>query len=169
MTVYRCVCSFTGVHVVHALTASAADVAAPDKLTVAALDVSDDVCVVSSAAAHQVAAIGTGAGPVTAAPSCANDAMSPVCHAVIWRPVDEDELLFVNGGVELVPPPSLPPGAVRHLDAVLIALLQVNTDPFKSRHCLPTRLHCTGAGDAMTSTVRRHHPVNGLNDTEEEL
>ncbi len=153
---------FAGVHVVHALAAPAADVTAPDELALAALDVSHHVCVVSSAAAQQVAAVGAGGRPVAAASSGPGDAPPPVLQAVVGRLVEEDELLFVDGEAMLILPPRLPPGAVRHLNAALIALLQVHTDSLERRHCLPTGLHRTGAGHPVTTTVCRHRPVNRL-------
>lgn len=103
---------FTGVHVIHALAAPAADVAAPDELAFAALDVSHHMCVVSSAAAQQVAAVRPGGRPVAAASSGSGDATPLILQAVVWRLVEEDELLFVNGEATLIFFPTLPPGAV---------------------------------------------------------
>lgn len=160
--------SFAGVQIVHALTASAADVTAPDKLALAALDVSHDVRVVAAAAAQQATAIGAGGGPVAVAPPGAGNAPPIILQAVVWRLVEEDELLLVDEEATLILPPHLPPGAVHHLNAVLVALLQVRANVLECRHCLPTRLHGTGAGDAMTTAVSGHCPVNGLKDREED-
>ena len=100
--------SFTGVHVVHALTAPAADVAAPDELALAALNVSHHVRVVSSPAAEQVAAVRPGGGPVAAAASGPGYAPPPVGQAVVWRLVQVDELVFVDGPALILPPRFLP-------------------------------------------------------------
>lgn len=160
-------CSFAGVHVIHALTAPAADVAAPDELALTALDTSHQVRVVSTAAAQQVAAVRTAGGPVAAAVPGADDTLLAVLKAVVRRLVEEEELLLVDGEATLILPPHLPPRAVSHLDAVLVALLQVHTNALKRRHRLPTGFHCTGAGDTMTTTVSGHRPVNGLKDRQE--
>ena len=151
-----------GVHVVHALAAPAADVAAPHELALAALDVSHHVRVVSAAAAQQVATVRSGGRPVAPAPSGASDAAAPVLQAVVGRLVEEDELVFVDRKETLVLPPRLPLGAVRHLNAVLVPLLQINADTFERRHRPPTRLHRTGTGNTVTTTVCQHRPVNRL-------
>ena len=158
------VCLFAGVHVIHALTAPAADVAAPDELALTALDTSHQVRVVSAAAAQQVAAVRTTGGPVAAAAPGADDTPPAVLKAVVWRLVEEEKLLLVDIEVTLLLPPHLPPRAVYHLDAVLVALLQVHTDALERRHCLPAGFHCTGAGNTMTTAVSGHRPVNGLED-----
>lgn len=148
-------------HVVHALAASAVDVAAPDELALTALDMSHQVGVVASAAAQQDAAVGAGGRSVAAASSGAGHAPPPVLQAVVRRLVDEDELVRLDRGAALLPP-GLPPGPVPHLDAALVALLQVNAHLLQRRHCLPASLHATGAGDAVAAAVRRHSPDNRL-------
>lgn len=107
-------CLFAGVCVVHALAAPAADVAAPHKLTVTALDMADHMRVVTAAAAQQVAAIRAAGGAVTMAPPGACHTTLMVLHTVVWRFVDEDELLSVNREVEPVFP-DLFPGTAPHL------------------------------------------------------
>lgn len=155
-------------HVVHALAAPAADEAAPDELALAALDVSHHVRVVSSAAAQQVAAVRFGGCPVAAAPPGASDAPPPVLQAVVGGLVEEDELVFVDGEATLLLPPRLLPGAVRHLDAALVSFLQVNAHALERRHRPPARLHCTGTGNTVTTTVCGHCPFNGLKNTDKE-
>lgn len=103
--------SLTGVCVSHALAALAVDVAAPDELALAALDMSLQVCVITTAAAQQVAAVRTARRPVAATPPGAGHAPQRVFHAVVGRPVQVNELVFVHG-VSSVLPPHLPPGAV---------------------------------------------------------
>lgn len=100
--------------VVHALAAPAADVAAPHKLTVTALDMADHMCVVTPAAAQQVAAIGAAGSAVTTAPPGAWHTTLMVLYTVVWRFVDEDELSSVNREVEPVFP-DLFPGRAPHL------------------------------------------------------
>lgn len=152
----------TGVHVVHALAAPAVDVAAPHKLALAALDVSDHVCVVSSAAAQQVAAVRPRRRPVAPAPSGARDAPPPVLQTVVWRLVEEDELVFVYMETLLVLPLHLPLGSLSHLHAVLVSILQIRPDPLKRHHRPPACLHRAGARNTVTTTVCGHCPVDRL-------
>lgn len=153
-------------HVVHALAALAADIAAPDELALTALDASHHVRVVSTATAQEVAAIRAGGGAVAVAPPGADDTPPVVLQAVVWRLVEEDELLLVNREPMLILP-GLPPGAVHYLNALLVALLQVHAHILKSCHHLPTRLHCAGAGDAMTAAVCGHCTADGLKTAED--
>lgn len=159
----------TGVHVVHALAAPAVDVAAPHKLALTALDVSDHMCVVSSAAAQQVAAVRPRGRPVAPAPSGAHDAPPPVLQTVVWRLVEEDELVFVHMETPLVLPLHLPLGSLRHLHAVLVSVLQIRPDPLKRRHRPPACLHRTGARNTVTTTVCGHRPVDRLQDANRKL
>lgn len=159
-------CLFTGVHVVHALTALAADITAPDELALTALDASHHMRVVSTAAAQEVAAVRAGGGAVAVPPPGADDTPPAVLQAVVWRLVEEDELLLVNREPMLILP-GLPPGAVHYLNAMLVALLQVHAHILESGHHLPTRLHCTRAGDAMTAAVCGHGTADGLKTAEE--
>lgn len=137
--------------VVQALAAPAADVAAPDELALAALHVSDQVRVVASAAAQQVAAVRSRRGSVAAAPLGAGHATAPVLHAVVRGLVEEDELMFVERNPTLALP--LPLGPVPHLDAAFVSLLQVKAHAPKRRHRPPARLHRAGPGHAVTATV----------------
>lgn len=152
----------TCMHVVHALAAPAVDIAAPHKLALAALDVSDHVCVVSSATAQQVAAVRPRGRPVAATPSGTRDAPPPVLQAVVWRLVEEDELMFVHMEAVLVLPSRLPPRSLRHLNTVLIPVLQIRTDALERSHRPPACLHRAGARDAMTATVCGHCLVDCL-------
>lgn len=94
-------------HVIHALTAAAANVAAPNELALAALHVSDHVGVVPPPAAQQVAAVWSCRCPVTTPPSGASDPPPLVLQAVVRRLVEEDELVFVDLRVALLFPPGL--------------------------------------------------------------
>lgn len=154
---------FTGVHVVHALAASAVDVAAPDKFALTALDVPHHMSVVASAAAKQVAAIRASGGPVAAAPPGAGDATPPVLQAVVWRLVQVDEFVFVHK-MALVLFSGLPPGPVRHLDAALVSLLQEGTDTLERRHGPPAGLHCAGTRNTVAATVCGHGRLDGLQE-----
>lgn len=92
---------FARVNVIHGLAASAAHVAAPDELALAAFHMTHHMCVVSTATAQQVAAVRPGRCAVTAAPPSPGHAQPPVLHAIIGRLVEEDELLPANGHVPL--------------------------------------------------------------------
>lgn len=99
---------FTGVHIVHAFAAPAADIAAPHKLALAALDVPHHMGIVASAAAEQVAAVRAGGCAVAAAPPGTRNAPPLVLQAVVGRLVQVDKLVFVERSVLVLPPGLLP-------------------------------------------------------------
>lgn len=159
-------------HVIHAFTASAADVAAPHKLTFTALDTPDHMCVVTSAAAQQVAATGATGRAAAAASSGARHAPAPVLHAVVWRPVEVDELLFGDWKVPWLLPLCLRlrlPRPIRHLDTELVLLLQKNANTLKWCHRPPACLHRTRARDTVTAAVGGHGPFDGLEEETDHL
>lgn len=92
----------TSVDVSHAFTPPAADVAAPDELTLTPLHVPDHVGVVASATAEEVAAI-SASGCTVALPALGpRNTQFLVLHTVVGRLMNVQQVVLVNGCLPLI-------------------------------------------------------------------
>lgn len=148
----------------HGLASSAAYVTTPNKLAVASLHLPDDVCVVTAAAAQEVASIRP-LGSTVAFPSLRpGDSQFGIFNAVVGGLVDVQQIFFADWYLPLpfVFPAYLSSRPVGNLDAAFVLLFQKTANLCKGGHSLPARLESAGARDSVATAIHRHQLCDGL-------
>lgn len=152
-----------GEHLRPFATGVALDEAAPLELAVALPHPSVLVCVIATAAAHQVTAIIVRRGAVAQAALCADTARSRILLAVVRRPLDVHQVCVEGLAVALhllhleVGGLAQPAGPHHlHLHRLVVLVLQHIADLPELGQCGPAGLGCAGARHAMALALQFH-------------